>query len=100
MRLIDADTLIEKLELAKEEKTNRQFEDGFNAALMFAQILAKVQPTVDERKHGHWIRVSEADSDGNADFYCSVCLFVSKQADGMEIPYCWHCGAVMDEVEK
>ena len=42
-----------------------------------------------ERKHGRWDR-------GKTMFLCSRCGSASNRDD----PYCWHCGAKMDEVEE
>ena len=50
-----------------------------------------------ERKHGHWVQVSDWDKDANAHFDCSVCGYGDKHGDDVVVPYCWHCGAVMDE---
>ena len=50
-----------------------------------------------ERKHGHWVQVSDWDKDANAHLDCSVCGYGDKHGDDVVVPYCWHCGAVMDE---
>lgn len=89
MRLIDADDLMYKL--TELEITNPNF------------VMAEVKgllvnaPTIEEHKHGHWIQVSDWDKDANAHFDCSVCGFGDKHGDDVVVPYCWHCGAVMDE---
>ena len=103
MRLIDADALIEDLET---EFINLKM-DGLKGTprskeLPFKEIVERVneQPTVKEHKHGHWIQVSDWDKDANAHFDCSVCGFGDKHGDDVVVPYCWHCGAVMDEVAE
>ena len=51
----------------------------------------------DAQKHGKWIQVTEYDIDNNAVFECSVCRGSDTHAKGVEVPYCWHCGARMSE---
>lgn len=72
---------------AMEETVNQQAEN-------FIKLLAE------EHKHGHWVQVSDWDKNGQAHFDCSVCGAGDVHADDAEVPYCWHCGAVMDEVVK
>lgn len=45
--------------------------------------------------HGHWER-KRSGSEFNSPWYCSVegCNAVTRT----KTPYCWHCGAKMDEV--
>ena len=106
MRLIDADAL--KAKIRKAEKEFRRckiepvgykmaFADGVGAV---ADLIVDDTPTVEERKHGHWVQVSDWDKNGQAHFDCSVCGAGDVHADDAEVPYCWHCGAVMDEVTK
>lgn len=106
MRLIDADAL--KAKIRKAEKEFRRckiepvgykmaFADGVGAV---ADLIVDEAPTIEERKHGHWVQVSDWDKNGQAHFDCSVCGAGDVHADDAEVPYCWHCGAVMDEVVK
>lgn len=50
-----------------------------------------------EVKHGKWIQLMEYDIDENAVFQCSVCGGSDMHAKGVDVPYCWHCGARMDK---
>ena len=106
MRLIDADAL--KAKIRKAEKEFRRckiepvgykmaFADGVGAV---ADLIVDEAPTIEERKHGHWVQVSDWDKNGQAHFDCSVCGAGDVHADDAEVPYCWHCGAVMDEVAE
>jgi len=52
-----------------------------------------VQPV----RHGKWIQLIEYDIDSNAVFECSVCGGSDMHARGVDVPYCWHCGARMDK---
>lgn len=56
---------------------------------------------VRENRHGYWIKrrffdASYADRDGNVWCQCSECSAGDLQAPGVEVPFCWHCGAEMD----
>lgn len=52
-----------------------------------------------ERKVGKWIKVSDVSRflPGNAEYRCSVCLANEEHAESADVPYCWHCGAKMEE---
>ena len=58
----------------------------------------KAVPVADvrENRHGYWIKMSKADRDGNVWCMCSECSAGDLQAPGVEVPFCWHCGAEMD----
>lgn len=96
MRLIDADALRSVLEDKMKDCDNRHYQDGLAGALLY--LLSR--PIIEERKHGHWVQVSDWDKNGQAHFDCSVCGAGDVHADDAEVPYCWHCGAVMDEVAE
>lgn len=109
MRLIDADALI--IDIKNAEKCYREskclgselcpykfaFADGAGTV---ADLIVRNALTIEERKHGHWVQVSDWDKNGQAHFDCSVCGAGDVHADDAEVPYCWHCGAVMDEVAE
>ena len=101
MRLIDADTLIQEIKRWKErEIADGLIGKGIKAGYDAAMICVSEMPTIEERKHGHWIQVSDWDKEGNAHFDCSVCGFGDKHVEDVVVPYCWHCGARMDEEAK
>ena len=81
MRLIDADAL----------KNLPEFDLGVVAVGNIRNIIDKA-PTVEERKHGHWIEL-EPDKYGNF-IQCSVCD--SKFGLYSKDNYCQACGAIMD----
>ena len=58
-------------------------------------------PTIEERKTGKWIwREDEKYYDtptGNATYECSLCNHSDVHAKTQEVPYCWWCGAKMEE---
>lgn len=100
MRLIDADKARAALEQAiRNCDINNAYDRYYCDGLQNAK-LCLAQPTIEERKHGHWVQVSDWDKNGQAHFDCSVCGAGDVHADDAEVPYCWHCGAVMDEVTK
>lgn len=82
MRLIDADAL----------RRRKELRFGLMAAITTIQFLIDEAPTVEERKHGHWIEL-EPDKYGNF-IQCSVCD--SKFGLYSKDNYCQACGAIMD----
>lgn len=100
MRLIDADKARAALEQAiRNCDINNVYDRYYCDGLQNAK-LCLAQPTIEERKHGHWVQVSDWDKNGQAHFDCSVCGAGDVHADDAEVPYCWHCGAVMDKVAE
>ena len=90
MRLIDADKMSAEL-LMINERSNI-------FAAPFARRIKRFidrQPTIEERKHGHWVDSYE----------CSVCgAWMATDCIGDCLPeeaqhYCYNCGAAMDEVK-
>ena len=53
---------------------------------------------VEPVKHGHWIEEGLVDGNGNRYCRCSNCEKGDTQAISQIVPYCWWCGAKMDEV--
>ncbi len=55
-------------------------------------------------KHGHWIKGEKIYPDMLNDttygYWCSECHHVDVHGDNVEVLYCWHCGAKMDEVNE
>ena len=57
-------------------------------------------PTAEPTKHGHWIDEGLVDGNQNRYCRCSECGKGDTQAISQRVPYCWWCGAKMDEVEE
>ena len=76
MKLIDADALKREPELLY----------GLTVAITEIQDVINEAPTVEERKHGHWIDIDLDTS------ICSVC----KKPQEYETKYCPECGAKME----
>ena len=63
-------------------------------------------PTVDVEpvRHGRWIKRSKVYPDFPYDstytYECSNCGYTDTHGEDVEVPFCWHCGAKMDEVEE
>ena len=106
MRLIDADVLkpkileyvkaLERIKYCYGYDTFGKYYNGkksayLNAANLAANLIDEA-PTVEERKHGHWIEL-EPDKYGNF-IQCSVCD--SKFGLYSKDNYCQACGAIMD----
>ncbi len=49
--------------------------------------------------HAKWEKISKPDEDGNVWYRCPICLHNDKQSPGIDVPYCWYCGARMDGTE-
>lgn len=64
----------------------------------------KAIPTADvaEVRHGHWIKITKVHpdllNDSTYNYRCSNCGYMDTHGANVEVPYCWHCGAKMDEV--
>lgn len=84
MRLIDADAL----------RRRKELRFGLMAAITTIQFLIDEAPTVEERKHGHWI---EHPKHPIGD--CSVCgERVPIYSGSKKYKSCPYCGAKMDGV--
>lgn len=80
MRLIDADALKREPELLY----------GLTVAITEIQDVIDEAPTVEERKHGHWVR-------HNNIIACSECIWDMYWEEGnTKLNYCPNCGAIMD----
>lgn len=91
MELIDREAL--SMELADEVLCAYAKADFRLAkALNVFQFLIEEAPTVEERKHGHWIEKHLA---GNTTITCSCCktLVITNSTI---FAYCPYCGAKMD----
>lgn len=102
MRLIDADVLkpkileyvkaLERIKYCYGYDTFGKYYNGKKSAYLNVANLIDEAPTVEERKHGHWIEL-EPDKYGNF-IQCSVCD--SKFGLYSKDNYCQACGAKMD----
>ena len=69
---------------------------GIKAGYDAAMICVSEMPTIEERKHGHWIN----------GYKCSVCGMHRAIDNGAyrigtkDNKYCFRCGATMDEVAE
>lgn len=87
MELIDREAL--KAELLKNveklaDKTG--FFEGIRMGYESAVYFVEQAPTVEERKHGHWVR-------HNNIIACSECIW---EEGNTELNYCPNCGDIMD----
>jgi hypothetical protein len=91
MRLIDADALKAHFAWWK----NDDMKDIFNT-------IVELQPTVDPERHARWQEPEGGDGPGErlVTFRCSACGASDLHANGMIVPYCWHCGAKMNGGEN
>ena len=92
MELIDREALKTKLEKNIEDLADKTgFFEGIKLGYESAVHFVEQAPTVEERKHGHWIDLEFDDVS-----ICSLC----KNPQEVETLYCPECGAIMDGVEK
>lgn len=94
MRLIDADKA--KAELLRIGEGIHAYDEYFNGIRIgykrAAHSLVTI-PTVEERKHGHWVR-------HNNIIACSECIWDMYWEEGnTKLNYCPYCGAIMDGKE-
>ena len=97
MQLIDRDKLRSALENAiRSRDINRVYDRYFREGLIAAMLHLGNQPTIEERKHGHW---------REEDYKCSICGAKRPTTDTaskwiyLDQHYCYNCGAKMDEVK-
>lgn len=69
----------------------------------FEQELSALPSTNPQQRTGHWILADEQNEEDvendNYRFICSECQCSDIHAKGTKVPYCWKCGAKMEEVE-
>lgn len=91
MRLIDADAA--KMKLLKLSEVIDVYDEYFNGIRIGYKRAAHsldTIPTVEERKHGRWVR-------HNNIIACSECIWDMYWEEGnTELNYCPNCGAIMD----
>ena len=102
-RLIDADQAVAEAERLLElynlamanAENNREINHVFKRQELFKAVRAVVNtcPTVDPIKHGHWIDTGRGDHYFSKQYRCSCC----NSVDYMRAPYCYNCGAKMDQ---
>lgn len=70
-------------------------ETGYRECPIFICPTADVVPVV----HGKWLSASH-DDQYEGEYYCSVCNAEEFFPNNSPLaPFCWHCGAKMDEEE-
>lgn len=91
MRLIDADKAkAELLRMVGDIHGWGEFFDGIRSGYQSAADRLDTMPTVEERKHGHWVRHNDI-------IACSECIWDMYWEEGnTELNYCPNCGAIMD----
>ena len=79
-------------------------KEAFDIAIAAMEQRWMPAADVPDRKVGKWILydIQDKDESANGNFYyvCSCCGKGDIHAKSAEVPYCWWCGARMDEVEK
>lgn len=91
-RLIDKDKLVESM----------VWRDDQGMILSRDDVLDTIDtaPTIDPeslRPKAHWIYDGRIDEDGNLVCWCSRCEHGDRHSPGITVPYCWFCGAKMED---
>lgn len=100
---------IDRKELKKEmdgyfgrlQRMKKRLGKGETAVFLDLMAIVDKQPTVEAepRKRGKWEYVRN-EEDGNCLYLCTVCGSGDIHAPEVTVPYCWKCGAIMDEERK
>jgi len=95
-RNIDAEHFDERVRLAVGVVFGDLTNDFKNGILATLEML-KTEPTAEAQPvvRGEWIPIGEVDKDNNQQVECSHCHAGDLHAVGVEVPYCWRCGARM-----
>lgn len=104
MRLIDADALIKWLNDTYCDISKKSWNYNHHVMAMDMIEIIENYPTIEERKHGHWIATNQYYTGTWCALYyykCSVCgAVILEDVDFGVGNYCQQCGAKMDEEEK
>lgn len=102
MRLIDKRELMEMLDdmFSRYDGTPSVME-GFKYGLDAVISEVSVMPTIEAEpiRHGKWImlyKTHNVDEDNDYNWICSECGYGDCHNINNEVPYCWHCGARME----
>lgn len=106
-RLIDADALRERMyhDAFETDSYMQKWDSGCWIRYKMFENAVEEAPTVDAKpvNHGHWTKRSKVypglPYDHTYHYECSNCGCMDTAGEDVEVPYCWHCGAKMDEVE-
>ena len=90
-RYIDADLLQAQIECGAE-----MIERGIRLLDLSQRPEVDAVPVV----HAHWIDTGRSDGNDNYDFVCCRCKHTDIHSREVKVPYCWFCGARMDEQEE
>ena len=64
------------------------------------EAIRDLPPVTPMQRTGHWIKTSDTDENGNAQYTCSECYCGDVHAEVQIVPYCWKCGAKMVEPQE
>ena len=90
--LIDKDKLAESMVWRDDQGMISSIDDVLDTI--------DTAPTIDPeslRPKAHWIYDGKTDEDGNLVCRCSRCEHGDRHSPGITVPYCWFCGAKMEE---
>lgn len=96
MRLIDAEAKIKMLlfdEMYEEQITREMTVE--EALDLYTEDGCPTTVDAEPVRHGHWIKVGGSFF-GVPRYECSVCHYTDEHNESREVPYCWQCGARME----
>lgn len=100
MKLIDADALYQQFMDKMFElvaSTNTENISAEALSLLCGAYLIRNAPLAVMLRHGKWLKLSGPDKDDNVQYICSICSAGDISAANQNVPYCWHCGAEMED---
>lgn len=99
VRLIEANKLKNVLlQYCENSEISELKKDG----IMRAIEIIELQPTFDAKPviHANWLDATRPDEDDYVESTCSNCLHTDRHHKELSVPYCWCCGAKMDEATE
>lgn len=88
--------------MTEDRKIKQAYDIGYGEGILYALNLFK---TLNHHSaHGHWIKRTKVHPDllneSTYNYECSNCGYCDTHGADVKVPYCWHCGAKMDEEEE
>lgn len=91
--------------MSKKEQILEYFKDinaAYNNSTMY-DTLKHMLEDLEEVRHARWIERTKVYpdllNDTTYNYECPECGYMDTHGANVEVPYCWHCGAKMDETE-
>ena len=94
---ISREDVLKKAKSSISVPADNEWDCGYNTAMAEMQGFIKQLPAADV-KRGKWKQVStQVDEYNNHLYECTACRATDRHNINVNVPYCWHCGAEMEE---